>query len=119
MVAGTPSVNQALWSLVMLTCIAVPVSSSGRLFGGQEHHEDHGGRSIDHERVGEQRDGISQKLLVDNVTTVDSWLNGATRRAPVGTRPQDRFVSVEHLGVGPFASPCKRYAPSEVPCACA
>ena len=77
MVAGTPSVSSALWSLVLLTCIAVPTSSSGRLFGGQEHHEDH--RSIDHERVGAQRDGISQKLLVDNVTTVDSWLNGAKK----------------------------------------
>jgi len=42
----------------------------------------------------------------------------APRRASVGTRPQDRFVSVEHLGVGQFASPCKRHAPYEVPCAC-
>ena len=79
MVAGTPSVSTALWSLVLLTCVAAPASSSGRLFGGQEHHEDRGGRSNDHERVGAQRDGISQKLLVDNVTTIDSWLNGAKK----------------------------------------
>jgi len=79
MVAGIPSVSTALWSLVLLTCVAAPASSSGRLFGGQEHHEDRGGRSNDHERVGAQRDGISQKLLVDNVTTIDSWLNGAKK----------------------------------------
>jgi len=79
MVAGTPSVSTALWSLVLLACVAAPASSSGRLFGGQEQHEDRGGRSNDHERVGAQRDGISQKLLVDNVTTIDSWLNGAKK----------------------------------------
>jgi hypothetical protein len=53
-------------------------------------------------------------------TTSPPSIHGSTvpRRAPVGTRPQDRFVSVEHLGVCPFISPCKRHAPSEVPCAC-
>ena len=75
---GTPSVDRALF-LALLTCIAEPASSSGSVFGGQEHHENRGGRSIDHERVGAQQDDISQKPLVDNVTTVDSWLNGAKK----------------------------------------
>ena len=75
--AGTPS-DPALWSLVLLTCVAVPASSSGRQFGGHEHHEDRGGRRIDHERFGAHRNGISQKLLVDNINTVDSWLANAS-----------------------------------------
>jgi hypothetical protein len=68
---------------MLLTCLAVTASDSGHLFGGQEHHEDRGGRSIDHERVGPRRgSGGNKKLSIprfDNVTTVDSWLNGAKK----------------------------------------
>jgi hypothetical protein len=68
---------------MLLTCLAVTASDSGHLFGGQEHHEDRGGRSIDHERVGPRRgSGGDKKLSIprfDNVTTVDSWLNGAKK----------------------------------------
>ena len=54
-----------------------------------------------------------------STTSPPPSIHGSTvpRRASVGTRQQDRFVSVEHLGVGRFASPFKRHAPSEVPCA--
>ena len=83
--AGTPS-DPALWSLVLLTCVAVPASSSGRQFGGHEHHEDRGGRRIDHERFGAHRNGISQKLLVDNINTVDSWLANASFAADPALR---------------------------------
>ena len=86
MKARTPSVNPTLWSLALLTCVAVPASSSGRLFGGQEHHEDRGGRSIDLERVGAQRNGNSQKLLVDNINAIDSWLSNASFAADPALR---------------------------------
>jgi hypothetical protein len=68
---------------MLLTCLAVTTSDSGHPFGGQEHHEDRGGRSIDHERVGQRRGAGGDKKLLsprfDNVTTVDSWLNGAKK----------------------------------------
>ena len=84
--ARTPSVNPTLWSLALLTCVAVPASSSGRLFGGQEHHQDRGSRSIDLERVGAQRHGNSQKLLVDNINAIDSWLSNASFAADPALR---------------------------------
>ena len=78
--AHIPRMQVACRSLMLLTCMAVTTSNSGRLLAGQEHHEDRSGRSIGHERVGAQRDKISQELLVDNVTTtIDSWLNGAKK----------------------------------------
>ena len=126
--AANPSVDSALWLLVLLTCLAVCRSLSGGLDRGpsgsdfgrrlyapeQEHHEDRGGHSIDHERVRARGGGrgsgkggrglrdhhnsstslgdywakitnlMAKKQQVsnppdDNVTTVDSWLNGAKK----------------------------------------
>ncbi|KOO24515.1 cmp-n-acetylneuraminate-beta-galactosamide-alpha- -sialyltransferase 1-like protein [Chrysochromulina tobinii] len=51
-----------------------------------EHHEDRGGRSIDLERVGAQRHGNSQKLLVDNINAIDSWLSNASFAADPALR---------------------------------
>jgi hypothetical protein len=72
---------------MLLTCMAVTTSGSGRLLAGLEHHDDRSGRSIDHERLGPRRSGgrgsgADKKLTnppVDNVTTADSWLNGAKK----------------------------------------
>ena len=85
--AHIPRMQLACSSLMLLTCMAVTTSGSGRLLAGLEHHDDRSGRSIDHERLGPRRSGgrgsgADKKLTnppVDNVTTADSWLNGAKK----------------------------------------
>ena len=85
--AHIPRMQVACRSLMLLTCMAVTTSGSGRLLAGLEHHDDRSGRSIDHERLGPRRSGgrgsgADKKLTnppVDNVTTADSWLNGAKK----------------------------------------
>ena len=85
--AHIPRMQLACSSLMLLTCMAVTTSGSGRLLAGLEHHDDRSGRSIDHERLGPRRSGgrgsgADKKLTnppVDNVTTADSWLYGAKK----------------------------------------
>ena len=113
-----PSVNPAIWSLVLLTCLAVCRSLSGGLDRGlsgsdigrrlyapeQEHHEDRGGHSIDHERAraprgGGRGSGKGGRGLRDhhNSSTPlgDFWARITNQKLQVSNPPVDNVTTID------------------------
>jgi len=113
-----PSVNPAIWSLVLLTCLAVCRSLSGGLDRGlsgsdigrrlyapeQEYHEDRGGHSIDHERAraprgGGRGSGKGGRGLRDhhNSSTPlgDFWARITNQKLQVSNPPVDNVTTID------------------------